>query len=40
MIAATPVFSPFVAREEEEGEIRSLQLPGEARVICLYRGAT
>jgi len=38
MIRGDARFFTFVAREEEEGEIRSLQLPGEARVICLYRG--
>jgi trk system potassium uptake protein TrkA len=30
------VFS-FVARAEEEGPVRDLQLPEQSRVICLYR---
>lgn len=38
MIRGDARFFTFVASEEDEVEIRSLELPREARVICLYRG--
>ncbi len=34
---AARIFS-FTARKEDAGEVQALELPEEARVVCLYRG--
>ena len=31
-------FFPFVAREEDAGPVKDLDLPSDSGVICLYRG--
>lgn len=40
MIKGDARFFSFVAREENEGEISSLKLPGDSRVILIYRDDT
>jgi len=37
MIKGEARFFSFIAREEDEGEVNELKLPGTARVICYYR---